>query len=498
MKKRRAFYNLIVGMGSKLILAVLSFAIPKLFIENYGSDVNGLLTSIAQVFSYLALAEAGIGVATTQALYKPVAENDWNEINAIMNAASRFYKRTGTIYFFGVIATAVLYPLLVFCGLDFKAVFLIVIFSGMRGVLSYFFQSKYFALLNTEGKSYVHVAIGTIIAILTQILKLIMICLSANIVFIYFVYFLVDILQIAAINIYMRKNYKNKFNSKIKPNTSALSQHNSVLVHQVSSLIFSNTDVLILTAFESLKKVSIYNVYNLVVTSISSLVNTALDSFTSALGLIYNEDKKRFLAYYDVYELLNWIIYFIIMTVTLILYEPFISLYTAKADIAYTDKWLPILFTSNQLLSLIRMPGLRVINIEGCFKDTRSRTIIESVINLSVSLITVQFMGIYGVLLGTTAALLYRTVDIIAFSNNRILHRNKAVVIRRLTLNTVIMVAVKIVINAIGLNINNVFQFIYNGAIYTVITAALFVGINYLFEKKNKNLKLLSQLIRRR
>ena len=99
MKKKRALYNLIVGMGSKFVLMVLGFIIPKIFIENYGSDVNGLLSSIGQVFAYLNLVEAGIGVATTQALYKAVAKDDWNEISAIMNASSGFYRRTGTIYF---------------------------------------------------------------------------------------------------------------------------------------------------------------------------------------------------------------------------------------------------------------------------------------------------------------------------------------------------------------------------------------------------------------
>lgn len=60
MKKKRALYNLIVGMGSKFVLMVLGFIIPKIFIENYGSDVNGLLSSIGQVFAYLNLVEAGI------------------------------------------------------------------------------------------------------------------------------------------------------------------------------------------------------------------------------------------------------------------------------------------------------------------------------------------------------------------------------------------------------------------------------------------------------
>ena len=47
----------------------------------------------------------------------------------------------------------------------------------------------------------------------------------------------------------------------------------------------------------------------------------------------------------------------------------------------------------------------------------------ESVINLVVSLIAVNYFGIYGVLLGTIAALLYRSNDIILYANKRILQR---------------------------------------------------------------------------
>ena len=159
-KKRRIFYNLIIGLGGKILLMTLGFFVPKLYIENYGSEINGLLTSIAQVFTYLALLEAGIGTATTQALYEPVAKNDTDGINAIMSAASRFYKRTGTLYGIGVVIFAVVYPLVVPSSLNNMTVVLLIVLSGANGVLNYFFQAKYFSLLNAEGKAYVHVAIG--------------------------------------------------------------------------------------------------------------------------------------------------------------------------------------------------------------------------------------------------------------------------------------------------------------------------------------------------
>lgn len=49
---------------------------------------------------------------------------------------------------------------------------------------------------------------------------------------------------------------------------------------------------------------------------------------------------------------------------------------------------------------------------------------IEAAINVIVSIAAVQFIGIYGVLLGTIAALLYRTNDFIIYANTKILMRS--------------------------------------------------------------------------
>lgn len=489
MKKKRAMYNLIIGISSKFILIVLGFIIPKIFIENYGSDINGLLSSIGQVFAYLSLVEAGIGVATTQALYKVVANDNWDEISSIMNAATSFYRRTGIIYLLGVIVTSIVYAIFIKTPLIPLEVFLVIIFSGLGNVLNYFFQSKYIALLNTEGKTYVHVGINTVIQILTQIVKIIMISNQFNIVAIYFVYLLITILQIILLNIYMHNKYKDKLKKDATPNKKALGQHTSVLIHQISSLVFSNTDVLILTAFTNLKCVSIYAIYNMVMSYLNIICTTVLDSFTSALGLTYNENRKKFDQLYDVYELGSWIVYFILMSVTLLLYTPFIAIYTANADINYIDPVLPFLFVINQLLSFIRIPGLKMINIEGCFKETRSRTIIETIINLSVSLIFVQFFGMYGVLLGTTAALCYRTTDIIIYSNKYILKRKWKIIFQRLFINIIAFILIQIFLGSRIRNVNGLIDFIVLGVKTTFIVSIIYILLNCLIEFKNKNIK---------
>ena len=95
-KDNRIKYNLLSGIVYQVVLIVLSFLLPRLYLENFGSEVNGVLSTIKQIFFYMCLLEAGIGLATIQALYKPVAEKDYDKSSSILSATGKYYIKTGT------------------------------------------------------------------------------------------------------------------------------------------------------------------------------------------------------------------------------------------------------------------------------------------------------------------------------------------------------------------------------------------------------------------
>ena len=97
-KDNRIKYNLLSGFTYQIILIVIGFLLPRLYLENFGSEVNGVLSTIKQIFVYMSLLEAGIGLATIQALYKPVAENSHGKVSAILSATNIFYIKTGIVY----------------------------------------------------------------------------------------------------------------------------------------------------------------------------------------------------------------------------------------------------------------------------------------------------------------------------------------------------------------------------------------------------------------
>lgn len=90
--------NLVSSLVYQIVLIALSFLLPRLYLENFGSEVNGVLSTIKQIFAYMLLLEAGVGLATTQALYKRIGEKDYKSVSEVLSATNIYYKRTGIIY----------------------------------------------------------------------------------------------------------------------------------------------------------------------------------------------------------------------------------------------------------------------------------------------------------------------------------------------------------------------------------------------------------------
>ena len=63
---KKGVLNVFYGIIGQLITIALGIVIPRLVLISYGSEVNGLLNSVTQIFAYFSLLEAGVGVASLQ------------------------------------------------------------------------------------------------------------------------------------------------------------------------------------------------------------------------------------------------------------------------------------------------------------------------------------------------------------------------------------------------------------------------------------------------
>lgn len=232
--------------------------------------------------------------------------------------------------------------------------------------------------------------------------------------------------------------------------------------------------------------VSVYSMYTMFFGIIATLI-TNFYGVSFVLGQTFNTDMEKFKRMLDAYEVFNMILTFSLFCIANIFILPFLKLYTSGiTDVNYIDSYIPYLLIATYLLSNGRNSSSLVINYAGHFRETQWRSILESAINIVVSLVCVFKFGIYGVLIGTIAALLYRTNDMIIYANKKILNRSPWRTYRRWLINLALFVAVTLISKPILARIvlDTYPKIILWAAISCVIVIPLFFAVSSLFDRE--------------
>ena len=475
--------NLISGVVYQVVLIALSFLLPRLYLENFGSEVNGVLSTIKQIFTYMCLLEAGVGLATTQALYKPVAENDTKSASAILSATNIYYIRTGIIYAAIVLIIASVYSFFIPTGIESGVLFFIIILNAIPALFSYFVQAKYRILMEVDGRKYVINNSETLLQFVSNICKILVLMLTDSLILIQISYCIIALMQLGYLYYYARKNYK-WVNLKEEPDIKAISQKESVLVHQISGMVFNNTDVLLLSFLCDFKVVSVYTIYNIFFSQVQAFITSIISGFSFALGQMFHTDREKFEKCYDMYETLYIMATFIIYTLMAVFLLPLIQIYTGGInDANYSNVPLVFLFVIMNLLSNGKLPSNHVLEFSGVFKETRSHAITEMAINIIVSIAAILRWDICGAIFGTIVALLYRGTMMIYYANRKVLERSMFNTYRIWILNGAVFAIVMIIFFVDSFSGVSFGQLLIKGIIHSIWIVALYLGANLMFRK---------------
>ena len=89
--RKAILYNMSSQALMQAVIFVVGLLVPRYILLYYGSEVNGIATTVSQIINYASLLEAGLGLASIQALYKPLAAKDQAGINGICAATRSYY-----------------------------------------------------------------------------------------------------------------------------------------------------------------------------------------------------------------------------------------------------------------------------------------------------------------------------------------------------------------------------------------------------------------------
>ena len=91
--KNITLINTIFSLLLQIVTIISGFIIPRLILKTFGSDVNGLVSSLNQFLSYISLIEGGLTGVVLASLYKPLEEKNYNKVSGIVKATNKFFKK---------------------------------------------------------------------------------------------------------------------------------------------------------------------------------------------------------------------------------------------------------------------------------------------------------------------------------------------------------------------------------------------------------------------
>jgi len=364
--------------------------------------LNGLFSN---VLSFLSLAELGVGVAINYALYKPIAEGDTELVKSIMWLYRKLYRYIGCIVLAAGGALAPFLPYLIQdMPKDMPNIYLYYLLYVLNSGVSYFYTYKRSIIICSQ-KEYISTVTTTISEIILFILQIIVLAVSHS----YGAYLAVAVivtvaenLSISAIADYMYPYLKDKPVQALPKEVSADIKKNvfALMFHKIGSVIVFSTDNLIISRFVGLVAVGLYSNYTLIINALNLLLTKIFSSITASVGNLLLSNNKKHVedVFYRVLFVNFWMRGFCAVAL-FCLFQPFILLWIG-GDYLLSFSTVLIIVLNFYIGGMRSTVGL-FRDASGIFWYDRYKPLIESALNIILSIPLAIHYGVAGVLLGT-------------------------------------------------------------------------------------------------
>lgn len=402
MRTKKSIFNFVADVFPFFIMGFLNFIRVKYIIKYYGTDANGYMQLISQIFSYLALAEAGFGTAVIYKLYKPLANKDKESISSIVNGSKIIFKKIALVMSIGSIICTIAIPFFVNKG-NLNNTFLILIFIlySVNYLIEYFVVYPYTSLLQADQNQYVFTSYRNVVKIAFGVVELLLMRCKVSLILLILLNIIFTLFYILRVTSKIKKMYP-WLDKEAKPDTSAFKMTKDVMVHKFSSLVFSKTDPIILSNF-SLGYVTLYTSYNYILDFITSIVSKIFNAIKSSYCNIVALEKKEDKKYYNMFLSFSFFAGTFCACVFDATVKPFVKIvWLGKSYFLSTI--IVHMFSIIMFGRIIINPIYVARDSKGLYKETKGFTVAQAIVNIVLSLILVQKYKILGVLIGTVVS----------------------------------------------------------------------------------------------
>ena len=497
--KRSRTKNILLSVGAGFLYEIVSLLCglisQRLILESYGSAYNGITQSITQFISYIELMKAGIGGVAMTALYKPLAENNKQEISEVLASTQKFMKRIAFIFVLFVIGVAIIYPTFIVKDFDWWFTASLILIISISTFVQYYLGFTYQTLIEADQKGYLIIYMQIITTILNTIISIVLIRANASIHVVKLGSALAHIVSPIFFNIYVHKHYD--IDDNVKPSSDKIPQRWDAAAHEVAAFINSNTAITVVTIFAGVIEVSVYSIYYYVIANMKKIVTKFSGGFASAFGNMYAKQEYDLMRKnLGLFELIIYSLVSVLYPVALALIVPFVMLYTSGiTDVNYSRPLFAIMLTLASIFNCFRIPYRTVVIAIGHYKQTKNGAIMEAVINVVVSVLCTIRFGLIGVAIGSFCAMATRSYQFARYLSKEVLDRSMSYYFKHVIISLGILLVVNLIARIYVVNIHTWFDWFIYAAITTLLSGGLTLLTDFIFYKEDM-MNLISRMKR--
>ncbi|MCI1903082.1 MAG: hypothetical protein LKJ03_03280 [Enterococcaceae bacterium] len=414
-RTEQAMQNIIYSVAGQAISLLVSFILRWVFIRYLIQDYLGLDSVLTNVVAMFSLAELGVGAAINYSLYDPLAKMDHEKIFMLMKFYKTIYQFIGiAILIIGLLITPLAPYIVGKSIIPQKSICVYFALFVITTGISYFYSYKR-TLLIADQYRYIALVYRYLFFVLMSVGQLLILIFTKN----YTLFLVIKLIFTYLENYFVSKRVdsmypflKETINRKLTKNEKTEIWKNSfaMSLHKIGGTVLNSTDSLVMTHFVGLAITGIYSNYILITSAITIFVNQFFTSLVASIGNLAAESEnkhKLIVVFNKTYLLGTWVSLFC-SAFLYILINPFLSLWIGTN--MTLNQSTVFLITLNFYLIQVRRTCLTFRDALGLYWYDRYKPIIESVLNLGLSIMLAKIIGINGVLLGTAISMILTSV----------------------------------------------------------------------------------------
>lgn len=408
-RSKNAARNIIFGVIMKIYQILIPFIMRTIIIYFLGMEYAGLNSLFTSVLQILNLAELGVGSAMVFSMYEPIAKDDVKQICELMQLYKVYYRIIGLII--GVIGIGLLPFIPYFVKKDIPPelnIYILYLLNLGTTVFTYWLYAYKNSLLNAHQREDVISKINLFLNSVQYGLQIIVLVFWKN----YYAFLIIALVSQVVVNItislIVNRMYP-QYHAEGKLEDGKKRQINQrirdLFTSKVGNVILRSADTVVISSFLGLTVLGIYQNYYYIINALMGIATIIFNSCLAGIGnSLLTESKEKNLKDLNIFTLLIvWLAGWSCVCL-ICLFQPFIQIWVGKENLLGIGVvvCLAVYFfitEINQLLNVFK-------DAAGIWHEDKWRPLVTAVVNLVLNIMTINYLGVYGVVLSTVISLL--------------------------------------------------------------------------------------------